>query len=156
MPDMQAEQLIAMMDRAPVHSHLEVCLPPFEVKKSSLEKLAKGDILILPTQQLGVTIFNEDNQIVAHGLYGNYNSAPSVLIEDCTKKPLSLYDSKKYELLKISLGRIKKRELDQRKIVKLYHDKRYDATLYRDKEPIAYASLVQVNQKAALQIGKIK
>lgn len=156
MPDMQAEQLIAMMDRAPVHSHLEVCLPPFEVKRSSLEKLARGDILMLPTRQFRVTVLEEGDHIVAHGLYGNYSNVPSILIVENGIKPLYPNNSKKYETVKISLGEIEKRELDQGKIIKLHQDKMHDATLYRGKEPIAYASLVQVDKKAALQIREVK
>ena len=156
MPEAQAKQLIAMMDRAPILSRLEVCFPPFEVKRSSLEKLARGDILILPTRQFGVTVLEEDDHIVAHGLYGDYSDTPSILIVENSTKPLYPNDSKKYEILKISLGEIEKRELDQGKIITLYQDKMHDATLYRDKEPIAYASLVQVDKKAALQIGEVK
>ena len=156
MPETQVRQLIAMMDRTPVHSQLEVCLPPFEVKRSSLDKLARGDILILPARQLEVTILEEGDHIVAHGLYGNYRDAPSILIVENGTKPLYPNDSNKYELLKISLGEIEKRKLDEGKIIKLRRDIMHDATLYRGKEPIAYASLVQVDKKAALQIREVK
>ena len=156
MPEAQAKQLIAMMDRAPINSRMEVCLPPFEVKRSSLEKLARGDILILPTRQFGVTVLEEGDHIVAQGLYGNYSDVPSILIVESGIKPSYPNDSNKYEILKISLGKIEKRELDQGKIIRLYQDKMYNATLYRGKEPIAYASLVQVDKKAALQIGEVK
>ena len=155
MPEAQARQLIAMMDRAPILSRLEVCLPPLEVKRSSLEKLDRGDILLLPTRQFEVTILEEDDHIVAHGLYGNYRDLPSILIVKNGTKPLYPNDSNKYEILKISLGEIEKRDLDRGKIVKLHQDKMHDATLYRGKEPIAYASLVQVGKKAALQIGEV-
>jgi len=156
MPEAQVRQLIAMMDRTPILSSLEVCLPYFEIKKLSLEKLAKGDILILPMRQLEVTVLEEGDRIVAHGLYGNHDNIPSILIVENNKKPLKPNHSNKYEILKISLGEIEKRGLDEGKIVKLYQDKMYDATLYRDKEPIAYASLVQVDKKAALQIREVK
>ena len=156
MPDAQARQLIAMMNCTPVLSRLEVCLPPFEIKRSSLEKLARGDILVLPTQRLEVAIYGEGDHIVAYGLYGNYSDIPSILIVEHSPKPLSPNDSKKYELLKISFGGVEKRELVQGKIVKLHQDKMYDATLYRGKEQIAYASLVQVDKKAALQIREVK
>ncbi len=156
MPEAQARQLIVMMDRTPILSNLEVCLPSFETKKSSLEKLSKGDILILPMRQLEVTVLEEGDRIVAHGLYGNHDNIPSILIVENNKKPLKPNHSNKYEILKISLGEIEKRELDEGKIIKLYQDKMHDATLYRDKEPIAYASLVQVDKKAALQIREVK
>ena len=156
MPEAQVKQLIAMMNHSPVRSRLEVCLPPFEVKKSSLERLARGDVLILPTQRLEVTIFEEGDDIVAHGLYGNYNDTPSILIEKGTSKSLFPNNRKKYELLKISLGSVEKRDLIQRKIAKLHQDKIYDATLYRGEKLIAYASFVQVDKKVALQIGEVK
>jgi len=144
------------MDRTPILSSLEVCLPFFEIKKSSLEKLAKGDILILPMRQFEVTVLEEGDRIVAQGLYGNYGDTPSILIVDNIAKPLYTDHSNKYENLKISLGEIERRELEQGKIIKLHQDKMYDATLYRDKEVIAYASLVQVDKKAALQIRDVK
>lgn len=156
MPEVQMKQLITMMNRAPVRSRLEVCLPPFEVKRSSLERLARGDMLMLPTQRLEVTILEEGHYIVAHGLYGNYNDTPSIMIAEHSQTRVSSNDSKKYKLLKISLGEVEKRELDQGKIIKLHQNKLYDAALYRGKELIAYASFVQVDKKVALQIGEVK
>ena len=155
MPDAQARQLIEMMSRAPVQSHLEVCLPPFDIKRSSLEKLARGDILILQNQQFKVTILEEGNHIVGNGLYVNADGQPSVLIKESTPKPLFADDSNKYELLKISLGGVEKKEFCQGKIIKLHQDKAYDAILYRGKKTVAYASLVQVGKNTALQIGEV-
>ncbi|MEA3456330.1 MAG: hypothetical protein U9R26_07460 [Campylobacterota bacterium] len=156
MPEAQAEQLIVMMNRAPVLSRLEVCLPPFEVKISSLKKLAEGDLLVLPTQQFEVIIFEESNRIAAQGLYGTSGSTPSVLVKESRRKAISSDNSKKYEYLKISLGEVEKKDLIQGNIVKLHRDEMYDATLYIGKNLIAYARLVKVDKKTALQIGEVK
>jgi len=156
MSEAQAEQLIVMMNRAPVLSLLEVCLPPFEVKRSSLKKLAEGDLLVLPTQQFEVIILEESNRIVAQGLYGTSDNTPSVLIKNSRYEAISSDNSKKYEYLKISLGEIEKKDIIQGNIVKLRREEMYDATLYSGKSLIAYAYLVKVDKKTALQIGEVR
>ncbi len=156
MTDVQAKRLMEMMDYAPLSYYLEVSLPLFESKKSSPIKLAEGDIIKLPMYKLEVRILDEDYGVIAQGGYGIYNDTPSILIESSQEKLKNSIDNQKYKKFRITLGKIKREELDHGKVITLHQDTRYDAILYRDDTVVAYAHLVQVDQKIALQIGEVK
>ncbi len=156
MADVQAKRLMEMMDYAPPSYHLEVSLPSFEGKKSLPKKLVEGDIVKLPMSKLQVMILDEDYSVVAQGGYGIYDDTPSVLLESSQNKPENSIDSKKYKNFRIILGKIRRIDLDHGKVIALHQDTSYDAILYRDDKEVAYAYLVQVDHKIALQIGEVK
>ncbi len=156
MPDVQAKRLMEMMHYAQPSYHLEVSLPLFESKKSFPTKLIKGDIIKLPMYKLEVRILDEDYGVIAQGGYGIYNDTPSILIESSQEKPENSIDSKKYKKFRITLGKIKRSEFDHSRVITLHQDTHYDAILYWNDIAVAYAYLVQVDQKIALQIGEVK
>jgi len=52
MADTQANRLINLVRQTNLENLLEVLLSPFEVKKSSIEEIGVGDILMLPSKSL--------------------------------------------------------------------------------------------------------
>ena len=156
MADVQAKRLMEMMNYAPLSHHLEISLPFLAGKKSLVKNLIEGDIIKLSICKLDLMVLDEDHSTVAQGTYGIYNDTPSILIESNHKNPENNIDSKKYKKFRIILGKIKRSELDHAKVIALHRDTNYDAILYQNDKVVAYANLVQVDQKIALQIGEMK
>jgi len=155
MPETQIKRLMKMMNNIPISTYLEVYLQPIQIKKKSIEKISQGDIILLKTKDIIIDIVEDDN-IIARGIYGNYNETPSILIDDFPKDIKSIKKSKKYHILKIFLGTIESSELDKGKIVKVTNDKEHHISLFLKDRLVAKARLVDIDREIALQIDEVK
>lgn len=155
MPNTQMFGLVKMMQSASIVDYYEVYIPPIQIKKKSIKKLSKGDIIPLQSREVKVEIV-ESGCIIAYGIYGNYQEAPSILIDRLIDNSKKSIDTKKYYRIDISLGQIEKSRFDQGKIIKLNRNGVYDASLYRDGSLIAEAMLVQIDDSMGLQIEEVK
>ena len=155
MPDVQAKRLVEMMDYVPPSLYLEASLLPIESKKSFFKALSIEDIIVLPMDKMEVMIHDSEGSVFGYGLYGHYNDTPSILVESISSKPAKRNDSKKYENMRISMGKIMRRELAEGKITPLHRDTNHDAILYKGSKVKAFASLAQVGQKIALHIREV-
>jgi hypothetical protein len=152
MPESQGSKLKALMRSVGKTSDLEVCMVPYGIKKKTIEKLAEGDILVLPSSHPEVVVLGEGDAVLAKGFYGLHHAIPSVLLQN---RDRDLVSNKKYESFKISLGTIKGTEFDQEDIVRLRRKDSFSASLYKKEKLLAYANFVQVEQKVALQIEEV-
>ena len=155
MPDTQMLGLMKMMRTTPTMDYFEVHIPAIQIKKKSIKKLKKGDIIPLETREVKVEIVESGN-IIAYGIYGNFQETPSILIDAYPESRKKSIDTKKYYQISISLGQIEKSKFDQGKIIKLNRDEVYDASLYRNGSLLAEATLVQVDDSMGLQIEEVK
>lgn len=154
MPDSQVVQLRRMMQREHRQSYLEVCLSPACLKKKEIVDLEAGDLLLLDLKQLELDIL-EEGVSVAKASYGIRNGEPYICIASLEKRPVPSYNSKKYEVIKVSLGMIEKNSMEEGKMIALSQIREHDAILYREDQRIAKARFVTVGQKIALQITDI-
>ncbi len=157
MPEVQARRLVEMMRERPPSTTLEVCLPPLSIKKSTLEKLEEGDLLLLPIEKMEVLLLGGNRQeVVARALYGLQDETPSVLILPEEKSGPNPIDTKKYNKLKIVVGSVEQKRIEEGKILPLQRIEMQDAALYRDDRLIAYARLQHHHRQLALHIEEVK
>lgn len=147
--------LMKMMQTKPTVDYFEVHLSPLQIKKKSIKKLSKGDIISLESKELNVEIVESGN-IVAYGIYGEFQEAPSVLISAYPDRRKKYINTKKYYQIDVSFGQIDKSKFDHGKIIKLKRDGVYDVSLYRDGFLLAEATLVDVGGLTGLQIEEVK
>jgi|GEM_PF-2256762 len=155
MAETQIKQLIKMMNDIPTSKDLKVYLPSIQIKKKSLKRISKGDIILLKTEDIAVDIVEDDN-IIARGLYGNYNEIPSILIDKFTRDKKSSKRDKRYHVVKILLGTIEDSQLDIGKIVKLKNDREHHLSLFLRDRLVAKARLVHRDREIALQIDEVR
>jgi hypothetical protein len=157
MPEAQTRRLLEMMRHIPSSTTLEACLPPMHINKSVLNKLEKGDLLLLPIEKMELMLFDERRQeIVAKALYGLYDETPSVLIVSDKKDTPKTINTNKYNKLKIVVGTVEQKIVERDKILPLQYSQPQNVTLYRGNRLIAYAKLQQHRNQIVLRIEEVK
>ncbi len=155
MADTQANRLINLVRQTNLENLLEVLLSPFEVKKSSIEEIGVGDILMLPIKELRVEVVSSEQEVIANGLYGVECGTPSILIIGTEKSRKMKFNSKKYNITKISLGQIDKRDFGSGTLHKLTPFGEHAAKITMEGEKSLYGDLVRLDEYIAIEIKKI-
>jgi hypothetical protein len=151
--DTQANRLEVMMQKHHFYPEYTLSLPPFEMKKSALKALKKGDILLLGLDRLTLVLLDIKG-VCAEVMIEDHNSIDRLKIIALCKDPAE-HVSKKYQLVTVSFGEIQSRKLEVGHVIGTMDLNFDDLSIVVEQKKIAQGSLVNVENKIALQINEI-
>jgi len=150
----QANHLEKMMQKHKLYPEYELAFSPIQVKKNSLKKLSKGDILLLGLDSLKM-ILVEEGGIRANVVIKKIENSSKIKIIQLNRSMIEQSDSKKYETVKISLGMIQIRKLEIGHNIGVTSLNLQEVTLVVEDKNIAKGSLVSVDEEIAVQIDEV-
>jgi flagellar motor switch/type III secretory pathway protein FliN len=151
----QAIHLEKMMQKHKLYPEYELALPTIQVKKNSLKKLSKGDILLLGLDTLNMILL-EEGRICANVVINKIENGSKLKIIQLNKSMIEQSDSKKYETIKISFGMIQSRKLEVGYTIGVTSLNLQEVTLVVEDEDIAKGTLVNVDEEIAVQIDEVR
>lgn len=150
----QALHLEKMMQKHKLYPEYELALSPIQVKRSSLKKLSKGDILLLGLDTLEMILVEEGGICASVVMTENENSNTIKIIE-LIKDTLKQANSKKYEVVEFSFGVIQSRIVEVGHQIETAQLNLEEVSLYVNGKNIAKGSLVNVDEEIAIQIDEV-
>jgi len=150
----QANHLEKMMQKHKLYPEYELAFSPIQVKKNSLKKLSKGDILLLGLDSLKM-ILVEEGGIRANVVIKKIENSSKIKIIQLNRSMIEQSDSKKYETVKISFGMIQIRKLEIGHNIGVTSLNLQEVTLVVEDKNIAKGSLVSVDEEIAVQIDEV-
>ena len=154
MIDTQVRKLHTLMERKAHHKYFEIGISPVAIDTGSVRGLESGDILLLETERLGITVFDE-GEAVAEGSFGLDGGEKSIRIEKVTKKKPKVKNTKNNAYLEVLLGKVEKARLEKGMLIALKDTKTHDAILRYRGVAFAEADFVYVKKQIALQVRKV-
>ena len=151
MPKTQALRLQEMMAKHGAYPSYTLSLYPVEVKKRSLEKLRRGDLLLLGSDEVKFCLLKEE-KIVATAIPGLGNGTQRIEITDLREIPIDQSDSKKYQILLPLLGELQCRLLERGTVVDISHIDMMKVTLSYEDQRVAEGHIVTVEGEIAIMI----
>jgi hypothetical protein len=150
----QAVHLLKMMQRHKLYPEYELALPFIVVKKNSLKKLSKSDILLLGLDSLKMILL-EEGEICANVVMDESEKSSKIRIVQLNKSTIEQNNNKKYETIKISFGMIQSRKLEVGYNIGVASLNLQKVLLYVEDKNIAKGSLVNVDEEIAVQIDEV-
>ncbi|MDM5271814.1 hypothetical protein PGH07_06465 [Sulfurovum sp. zt1-1] len=151
--DTQANRLEMMMKKHQVFPHYILSLPPFEMKKSALKELKKGDILLLGLDHLSL-VLSDTKGICAEVMIEHHNYADRLKIislhNHTKEKP-----SKKHQVVTVSFGEIQSRKLEVGHVIGTMDLNFEDLNIVTEQKEIAQCSLINVDGEIAVQVNSV-
>ncbi len=152
----QALRLAQMMqNKVTAFASYELVLPLVEVGRSKLKKLAEDDILLLGFNDLEFALI-EDESICANLIFKEIGDRSYLEISGIDKHSVKPNNSKKFQTLKISLGKLQSRKLDVGYRIDITQRTLQDVTLIVEGNKYANGSLVNVDGELAVKIDKVE
>ena len=152
----QALRLAQMMqNKVTAFPSYELVLPLVEVGRSKLTKLAEDDIVLLGFNDLKFALM-EDEGICAHLTFKVIGERAYLEISDIDRQSVKPNNSKKFQTLKISLGKFQSRKLDVGYRIDITQRPLEDVTLIVEGNKHASGSLVNVDGEIAVKIDKVE
>ena len=150
----QSVRLAEMMQKHKLNPEYELVLPFLLVKKNSLKKLSKGDVLLLGEDHLNLKLLKED------GLFGNVEIEESensrkIKIVDIQEHSELTSHSKKYETLKCSFAFLQSRSFEVGHKIDISSTNLEKVNLILENKKIAEAKLVNVDEEISIEITKV-
>jgi len=150
----QSVHLAEIMQRHKLYPEYELVLPFLLVKRNSLKKLSKGDVLLLGENHLNLKLLKED------GIFGNVEIEESknsrkIKIVDIQKQTDSTTHSKKYEIVKCSFDFLQSRSFEVGHKIDISSIDLEKVNLVIENKKIAEAKLVNVDEEIAIEITKV-
>ncbi len=150
----QAFHLLNMMRKHKLYPEYELTLSLVLVKKNSLKKLSKGDVVLLGLETLEM-IFLKEGEICANVVMDESENSNKIKIVEVKKNILTQCKSKKYEAVKISFGMLQIKKLEAGEKIVVSSLSMEDITLVVKDKKIAKGSLVNVDDEVAVQIDEV-
>jgi len=150
----QALHLAKMMQKHKLYPEYELALSPIQVKKNSLKKLSKGDILLLGLDSLEMILL-EEGKTCASVVMNETENSSKIKITQLNKSTTEQSDSKKYQTVKISFGVLQSRKLEVGHKIEIAQLNLQEVSLHVDGKNIAKGSLVNVDEEIAIQIDEV-
>ena len=150
----QAVHLLKMMQKHKLYPEYELALPFIVVKKNSLKKLSKSDILLLGLDSLKMILL-EEGEICANVVMDESEKSSKIRIVRLNKSTIEQNNNKKYETIKISFGMIQSRKLEVGYNIGVASLTLQKVLLSVDDKNIAKGSLVNVDEEIAIQIDEV-
>jgi hypothetical protein len=150
----QSLHLAQMMQKHKVYPEYELVLPLLLVKKNSVKKLSKGDVLLLGDDRLNLKLLKDDETFGNVEIDESENSRRIKIVNIQNNTDIST-NSKKYETVKCSFSFLQSRifEVDHKiDISSLNLEK---VNLLIDNKKIAEGTLVNVDEEIAIEITKV-
>ena len=150
----QSLHLQKMMKKHKVNPEYTLVLPSMAVKKKSLKKLERGDVLLLGLERLELSLMKE-------GLFcarmAVDNSAGSLKLEiiSLDERDVNTGDSKKYEKLFFAFGKLQSRKLEIGHKVEISAKEMETVELFSGEKKLATAALVNVDNEIAIEIKEV-
>ncbi len=151
----QALHLEKMMQKHKLYPEYELALPPIQVKKNSLQKLSKGDILLLGLDRLEMILLEEGN-ISANVVLNESENGSKIKIIKLNRSATEQPNSKKYEIVEFSFGVIQSRTLEVGHQIETTQLNLQEVLLHVNGKNIAKGSLVNVDEEIAVQIDEVR
>ena len=152
----QALRLAQMMqNKVTVYPSYELALPFVEIGHSKFKKLSVDDIVLLGLDDL-LFILIDNKNICAKLAVKVIDESCYLEIVDIVKQPIKSSNSKKYQLLKISLGKLQSRKLDIGYRIDITQRSLQDVTVIVEENTYASATLINVDGELALKIVKVE
>ena len=151
----QAVHLEKMMQKHTLYPEYELALSPVQLKKNSIKKLSKGDILLLGLDNLNMILIDE-GEIRANVVMNKSENSSKLRITQLNMSTIGRSNSKKYETMVISFGMIQIRKLEVGHTLGVSSLKLQEVTLWVEDKNIAKGSLVKVDEEIAVQIDEVK
>lgn len=151
----QALRLAQMMqNRITAFPSYELALPLVEVGYSKLEKLSVDDVVLLGCDNLVLVLIETDN-ICAELVVRVIDESCYLEIINIDKQPIKSNNSKKYQTIKISLGKLQSRKLVVGYRIDITQRSLQDVTLIVEEKIYASGSFINVNGELAVKISKV-
>ena len=149
----QSVHLAKMMQRHKFYPEYELVLPLLLVKKNSLKKLSKGNVLLLGDDSLNLKLLKDDVLCGNVKIEESTNSRVIKImdIEECTVKTTN---SKKYEPLKCSFSFLQSRVFEVGHKIDISSINLEKVNLFLDNKKVAEGTLVNVDEEIAIEITK--
>ena len=151
----QALHLVKMMQKHKLYPEYELALSPIQVKKNSLKKLSRGDILLLGLDSLKMILL-EEGEICASVVMNETEKSSKIKITQLNKSTIEQSDSKKYQIVKISFGVLQSRTLEVGHQIETAQLNLQEVLLHVNGKNIAKGSLVNVDEEIAVQIDEVR
>jgi hypothetical protein len=150
----QSLHLVKMMQKRKLYPEYELILPFLLVKKNSIKKLSKGDILLVGDDRLNLNLLKDDGFFANIEIEESENSRKIKIIDIQIDTGLSDH-SKKYEIVKCSFDFLQSRtfEVDHKIDISSVNLKKVNLIIKNKK--VAEGSLVNVDEEIAIEITKV-
>jgi hypothetical protein len=150
----QSLHLVKMMQKRKLYPEYELILPFLLVKKNSIKKLSKGDILLVGDDRLNLKLLKDDGSFANIEIEESENSRKIKIIDIQIDTGLSDH-SKKYEIVKCSFDFLQSRtfEVDHKIDISSVNLKKVNLIIKNKK--VAEGSLVNVDEEIAIEITKV-
>jgi len=150
----QSVHLAKMMQKHKLYPEYELTLPFLLVKKNSLKKLSKGDVLLLGDENLNLKLLKEDN------FFGNVEIEESrnsrkIKIMNIQKETELTSHSKKHEIIKCSFDFLQSRIFEVGHKIDISSIDLGKVNLLIEKKKLAEGKLVNVEEEIAIEITKV-
>ncbi|MCW8820692.1 MAG: FliM/FliN family flagellar motor C-terminal domain-containing protein [Sulfurovum sp.] len=150
----QAFHLAKMMQTHTRYPMYELALPLVSVRSSKLKKLNVDDVILTGFNTLEFVLIDGDI-ICANVLFKQMENAHGTEISYLLEDTIKQYDSKKYEILKISFGTVQSKVLEVGHTIDITHIDLEKVSLVLEDKMIAEGTLVKVDEEIAIQIKKV-
>jgi len=150
----QALHLARVMQRHVQNPSYELALPLVMVPKKKLKKLSEGDLLLSGFDRLEFIMIDGDT-ICAEMKLNKVENSYKIEIDNIQKDTIKQYDSKKYEILKITFGSVQSKRVALGEMIDIAHIDLETVKLVLKEKTIAEGSLVMVDEEIAIEIKRV-
>ena len=152
----QALRLAQMMqNKVTAYPSYELALPLVEVGYTKLKKLSVDDVVLLGLDDLAFVLIDNEN-ICAELAVKVIDESCYLEIINIDKQLIKSTNSKKYQTLKISLGKLQSRKLDVGYRIDITQRPLEDVTVMVEGNKYANGSLINVDGELAVKIDKVE
>ncbi len=152
----QALRLAQMIqNRVTAYPSYELALPLVEIGHSKLKKLSVDDVVLLGCDDL-IFVLIENENICAELEIKVTGESCCLKIINIDKHPIVSNNSKKYQALKFSLGKLQSRKLDIGYRIDITARPLQDVTVMVEENIYATGYLVNVDGELAVKIDKVE
>ena len=150
----QSVHLAKMMQNHIVYPEYQLVLAPVLVSKNRLKKLKKDDVFLLGLNTLDMFLMKDDT-IYANVVLDFNKTSCYLSIVKTDNKPVKSHDSKKYEMIIFSFGKIQSKEITLDHKIDISALNLKFAMLIQDHKLYAKAKLINVDNEIAMQIKEV-
>ncbi len=150
----QADSLAFLVQDKKKYPEYELVLPSFLLKQSQLKKLTQGDVLLVGLSHLELHLCAEGD-ICADVVLVTDEKIKKLKITYLHKDTLKQVNTKKYEHIRCSFGKLQSRKLETGHKVSIAQLNLEEVTLFVNEKNIAQGRLVKVDDEIAIEIMKV-
>lgn len=150
----QSLHLQKMMKKHKVNPEYTLVLPSMAVKKKSLKKLERGDVLLLGLERLELSLMKDD-LFCARMVVDSSAGSLKLEIISLDELDVNTSDSKKYEKLFCSFGKLQSRKLEVGHKIEISAKEMETVELFTGEKKLAIAALVSVDNEIAIEIKEV-